>query len=107
VIIQIIRHNSRWAIEEGRWKLQKRFGQMRRQRFYTENFGWRNVRRAGRFIPSSSAATAAQCGRFACDKSVDPLLRNFVDFRAGAAGNDPDCSSFSFGPNMKAFYGDR
>ncbi len=32
--------------------------------------------------------------RFAGDKGVDPLLRNLVDFRAGAAGNDPDSSSF-------------
>ena len=31
---------------------------------------------------------------FPCDKRVDSLLRNLVDFRAGPAGNDPDYSGF-------------
>ena len=42
--------------------------------------------------------------RFAGDKGVDPLLRNLVDFRAGAAGNDPDCSSF-LRTEHEGFYG--
>jgi len=42
--------------------------------------------------------------RFAGDKGVDPLLRNLVDFRAGAAGDDPDCSSF-LRTEHEGFYG--
>src|SRR5207248_98240 len=92
--------HSRWAIEEGPWNFEP-FGQMRRERFYAENFG--GVMSTEQEIhPKFVGRYRRPMWRFAGDKGVDPLLRNLVDFRAGAAGNDPDCSSFLW-TNMKAF----
>jgi len=54
--------------------------------------------------PKLTGRTAAQCGASPVDKSVDPLLRNFVDFRPAPPGNDPDCSVYSI-RTMKAFTG--
>jgi len=66
---------------------------MRRQRFDAENFG--GVMSAEQEIhPKLIGRHCCPMRRFPCDKCVDSILRKLVDFRAGAAGNDPDCSSF-------------
>ena len=66
---------------------------MRRQRLYAKNLG--GVMSTEQEIhPKFVGRHCRPMRRFAGDKGVDPLLRNLVDFRAGAAGNDPDCSSY-------------
>src|SRR5437899_10453911 len=41
--------------------------------------------------------------RFPRDKRIDPVSGNLVNFRTGAAGNDPDCPGF-LGTKHESFY---
>ena len=66
-------------------------GQMRRERFYAKNFGG-VVTTEQEIHPELLGRYCRPMRSFACDEGVDSLSRNSVDLRAGAAGNDPDCS---------------
>src|ERR671931_766215 len=66
---------------------------MRRECFYAENFS--GVMATEQEIhPEFVGRHRCPMRRLPRDKRVDSLLRNFVDFRTGAARNNPDCSSF-------------
>ena len=76
---------------------------MRRQRFYTENFG--RVMAAEQEIHAKFVGRHRRpMWRFSGDKCVDPLLGNFLDLRAGTASNDPDCSSFLWAKHESLYW---
>ena len=76
---------------------------MRRQRFYTENFG--GVMSPEQEIhPKLVGCHCRPMRRLPRDKCVDSLLRKLVDFRPAPPVMIPIVPVF-FGPNMKAFTG--